>query len=363
MRKKIFIALFFTLALLMTSCGASDSTNDAISEYQDDNNFVNFNTLHHAANSELGFYFTDIVYDQQLMFYDKKSKKSVPLCGKPNCSHNNKDCNAFLDGIEKVFYYDDSVYVIASSKEEVTTFVLYKLSKDGSTREVVTKLFSYDDEDGGISLEFVIHRGYAYMVKNWSSSGNKERTTKLESFSLDDPEKKITIFENKCVNSYIYIEYISGNHIYVLSNVNKGEASSGKPTQYSQIDVNTKESKKLDIPNQGVFYGEHNQLIYYFSNDMKTLCSMKMDGSDPKKIYEIEYDMPIIYCCGNNGILYENSFESKKPTLTLVGWDGKEVFKYKNNDNLCPICCDENTIFFRNDKKNIALTLEKMKNE
>ena len=69
------------------------------------------------AMSEDGIYY---FVDDYLKFYDYSSKKKVIVCNKPNCKHDNKECNAFYedDVAEKGFmdsltinYYEGYLYM------------------------------------------------------------------------------------------------------------------------------------------------------------------------------------------------------------------------------------------------------------
>lgn len=119
---KRFIYNFICLVLLVstfTTCNenSQDSNNPSQDENnstsQNDNNektLMDFSNLHFKEYStttyhEGGFY--EVAFDSEgensdgqsnvlIYFHDIQSMLSVPLCNKPDCTHNNANCNAYF---------------------------------------------------------------------------------------------------------------------------------------------------------------------------------------------------------------------------------------------------------------------------
>ena len=88
--KKIIIAAYILLCICLTGCGGTNQ-KDYGENYNQEQDAQNFSMIRNAAATENGFY---VLQDQYVYFIDKKSKKAVPLCGKPNCKHKDNSCNA-----------------------------------------------------------------------------------------------------------------------------------------------------------------------------------------------------------------------------------------------------------------------------
>ena len=101
--------------------------------------------LTEVSKSEYGYYFYEIDYSKAmfiLMFYEPESKLAISLCNRPNCRHNNKECNACFmnDSLydeqyinSYLQYYDGFLYVVGYDSEY--NVGLYSVSADGSSRE------------------------------------------------------------------------------------------------------------------------------------------------------------------------------------------------------------------------------------
>ena len=172
--KKIIIAAYILLCICLTGCGGTNQ-KDYGENYNQEQDAQNFSMIRNAAATENGFY---VLQDQYVYFIDKKSKKAVPLCGKPNCKHKDNSCNAYFTHPENIQAYAGNLYVVAGGSEELTCS-LYRISLDGSQREELKVLFRYDSGDSGCSLDFTIHRGYGYMAVNWMQKDREKKTQTL----------------------------------------------------------------------------------------------------------------------------------------------------------------------------------------
>lgn len=120
-----------------------------------------------------------------LFYYDYDAKKYTKVCNKPECTHSDDSCNAFLpDALIEVSYdtsliqkYDDAIYMGGLDGKKAC---LYKVACDGSERGKAIELFDAEvsvSKDGGATLaeytsfEFCIHRGYVYYcIRNGQNS-------------------------------------------------------------------------------------------------------------------------------------------------------------------------------------------------
>ena len=116
--------------------------------------------MKYAAYTDEGFY----VYDDStlvLSFVDKKSCKIVLLCSKPDCFHNDVDCDAFYYGFQAVFAYDKQIYVVADDMA-TSTICLFRINKDESERTLIKTLFAKEN-NSSYSFDVALHKGCLYM--------------------------------------------------------------------------------------------------------------------------------------------------------------------------------------------------------
>lgn len=147
---------------------------------------------------------------RQIIFEDKVSGKQIPLCNKPNCTHEYTDtkeqeCNSYVG--ELIGVYDGVLYAVDREQWDTMSsenyapihHSLYSVALDGSGREALTKVFtSYVVKDGNKSrnsnayVQSIIHRGYYYAfvsmqerdasimeITRWSLLGNPEEEVLL----------------------------------------------------------------------------------------------------------------------------------------------------------------------------------------
>lgn len=139
------------------------------------------------------------------MYYDTKSGQRVPLCNRPNCNHDEEECNASFnrtitgkDGFVRTFvqYYEGAVYIFGHDPEHNVN--LYQVAADGSFWKKYMTIYKADmtpPEGSGSnsdaqSLSWTIphvqiHRGYVYYVLP------DEKEPKLRRIALGGTETEV----------------------------------------------------------------------------------------------------------------------------------------------------------------------------
>lgn len=99
-----------------------------------------------------------------ILYYDKGSGNSGPLCSKPDCDHSGNECDAYVCGASSLQYYDGSLYFVALDPNTfpIETW-LWKSDSSGKNREKIKQL----DRESIIYYyqpqSFVIHRDNLYL--------------------------------------------------------------------------------------------------------------------------------------------------------------------------------------------------------
>lgn len=106
----------------------------------------------------------------KVWFSDKKNRDWLPLCGRPDCMHDDKNCNALLEGNtgSKIWLYGRHIYYVSDYES------LWRMALDGSAHE---KVLDFEFESPDYVGSFYFHD--KYLVLN--SVG----------FSEDDPDREV----------------------------------------------------------------------------------------------------------------------------------------------------------------------------
>ncbi len=270
--------------------------------------FANYNS--HVTKSEHGYYFFDTGHMGFMMYYDINLGQKVPLCNRPDCRHDSKDCNAYYmaimnpaDGIHYstnyVQFYDGSLYVIGYDEEEYVN--LYKISEDGSSREYSTALFKADftPSDGVVSRdsrewstpEVCIHRGYVYFIDL------RETEKKLRRVKIGESEAEV-VYENES-QSEVYRILPYGDYVFFQAAGVLGEEAEWDGNIYA-YDIR---SGEIQMVKKGVFttYTIAGEQLYYCDDSGIWGCSLvtmeeKLLVKDVKSL-NFSTDGKYIYTC------------------------------------------------------------------
>ena len=137
-------------------------TDEFLPDYDADPSFIQFlsTSMFALCQTEDTIYAsrTGLNKTNFVMYADKATGISGPLCGRPECLHNDSTCNAYvLSYADGLCVYDGKLYW-ANRRSAIT-----RMNLDGANRETVSSVGSvYDNANKSPSV--VIHRGYLYVA-------------------------------------------------------------------------------------------------------------------------------------------------------------------------------------------------------
>ncbi len=184
---------------------------------------------------------------QCIMFVDKKSGAVAPLCGKPECLHNDENCSAYVCRssealLRALSFYDGMLYWL---QQDGAKLRLCRQKEDGTAREIVSEL---SGSAFGSSSVF-LHRGYAYVmnITNKVVDGITLSSSTLRAIPLDGGEA-VKIADS---DASMYVEPL-GNGIYIMLyecvGQNLGEMNTGKQTlELYRWDMKTRVAELLAV--------------------------------------------------------------------------------------------------------------------
>ena len=168
--KKRLIALFllFTLLIVLSSCKTFNEKNldtDNITETSNvfngdinDRRFTRFRQSDGCSYSQFvetpeGIYYLKDFY---VYFSSDGISKYVKLCSKPDCLHNDSDCNAYA-GANLISYYDGYIYYVAIDK---FNHYLFRMNMDGTGHVNIKPISTTNERYTGF-----FEHGYLYYYK------------------------------------------------------------------------------------------------------------------------------------------------------------------------------------------------------
>ncbi len=320
-------------------------TDDPLPDYDAPLSFAQLGNSfgHTMCESENGWYSElDGSRDNYIMYTDKKTGAVMPLCGKPECTHDSSSCNANIGGDAlRLQMYDGALYCVMSGS-------VLRMEPDGTKRETVCtvdwKIINLYTNDPFVQ----IHRGYLYYFGSTYDVENGEKvwTASVTACALDGSET-FRVFEKKysdedSATPRVNVRFI-GNDMYIM--VTHQKYNEG--FYYADLfkwDVKTRQVEALytepfpdgtvpfnfdcmPVSGDGIYFGAWNNSIppsseeyvpdfsvMKYSFETKSIVSvMKLEGD-----VDIQFTKNSIVIDGENSMQYVYSF------------DGKELFQKKH---------------------------------
>ncbi len=141
-------------------------TAEALPQYDHDNTWTHRLGESNSCATEDTLYFSYI--GENIYYCDLSTGIIGPLCGKPECSHDDSQCNAYAMNAHGLSVYDGRLYWLDINAEHDPT--VYCMALDGTDRTAVCSFaLSQFQKVAGGTVAF--HRGYAVF------SGRKRAVT------------------------------------------------------------------------------------------------------------------------------------------------------------------------------------------
>ena len=370
-KKKIIVFSLFIVCIVVAAIaatyfmGKNKENSDTVNEYGFESDFkcstkkVDLETMNFKADkngsyeeSNESFAMTEdgIYYfvDEYLKFYDFSSKKKVTVCNKPNCKHDNKECNAYFETsvAEKgymdtttIIYYEGYLYM-AGCDDDGKVY-LYRISKDGSSREKYMQLYGANFTDVGrqgetedfsrtwICPDIVIRNGYVYYMFTSEDTCSGLMRKKLGS---DKVEYVVKAKEDMHFQAY----RINSNGDYLLFQVGVyNEDYTDMDAALYALNDTTDEIVKLVDDFQGRYY-MRDDCMYYLKY-REGLYRYSFSDGKTKKILPAEYFVDFITINKNSILCYSVGDPVKEFDLDgtlLREHDEFGYIAYKSDDYL-----------------------------
>lgn len=382
--KKTYISLIIASILCLAGCNKNNNVNTSgNSKITKTSGFTieqdNYEAQPYWASWQNNLCKTDggyyIYSNSFLYYYITDSNIAMPLCNKSDCTHDSRDCNAYL-GQEYSYTlaeYDHQLFMLRHNDSDV---MLVKYETDGSGN--YTELFKVGEysaqNDDFFSWNIVFNNDKCYVYNYYPY--NAESKPVITEYSLDGKNAKKTISLDGISGDNLTLASVKsyGNKIfYSFQTMIPDLDTKFRPAdEYTGIFVyDTEQGTTMQLfKNQNIrdfAVNEENNTIYYFvTGEGLKMSSLDNPNSKAETIYPsttnidcclLSYDGEHLYL---DNVFWANLIGGEK-SLIVFDKTGKQLNSINLDsfpENPTPLYGDNQNLFFANgsiviDKSNI----------
>ena len=165
-------------------------------------------------------YFSEYLGGNLIYYADKATGICLPLCGKPECTHRDENCNAYVasSGPACLTSYNGRLYWVGSEKiNNNWKDCIVSAAYDGTDRKVVRELTDWWDSSNRTyaNLQLKFHRGYIYKgyIIDEVENGEAKKIAYVKAFPVEDDREAFVVLREEVPNSVMlnvqcYEEYV-----------------------------------------------------------------------------------------------------------------------------------------------------------
>lgn len=206
-KMRYLLLILFILLFPLGSCKAEPSSNNAVSnpsispsiaEKTDEVDDLFYDPSSFRQDRSASGVLVDtgqsIYYllSKYIYYGEKGNPAFTILCGRPECKHNNEDCNAYIPSFSFSIFNDEIFYYQIAFGDGSHTIELWKMQLNGSQHEKVKDVF--EKPGGQLLINGYFHEGYFYypdLNVDLISTGYSESGIYRIALDKDSPLEKI----------------------------------------------------------------------------------------------------------------------------------------------------------------------------
>ncbi len=274
MKKNIAVSaliLIIVVMLLFSACSSQDFGNS--------NSNLPDPTLFRQQDRERYFIELDDIYycilDCMTYFSEKEKLEFYPLCNKPDCKHDNSNCNAYAGAA--LGYWKEHLYGAVLLEGEPRIF---RMNLDGTEHTKIADLEQPVNPAGtaGGFYRFYVHNGYMYYEVS-NEGMNALFRTELETGKT---ERLLTDLLHGETQFSSTLRFNEQTFYFVLYD-------EGIRTLYC-VDTTTLEALKVrEWPLENRGWSVYGNIIYYYASDRAIFCEYDLTTGEEKTFSQQDY--------------------------------------------------------------------------
>lgn len=285
--KKVVI---YCATILLLLAGCTNTPQDKLQEITASADYSQANLRNGFVETPEGYYYQN---DNLIYFCQRGGDAFYPLCSKPNCAHNDENCNAWC-GVA-FGYYNDALYAVLSDAT-LGQYDLVRMNLDGTDHTVVTH---FAPEQGG-GYQFYFHQGKLYIYASADLSlPLEEQTDRLILLDLSDNSQTEPFSDFFREGNRFSILSLYGDKLYVLAQ----EDPAQEDFCVMELDCATGRARELLSLQLGIVYATDTTFCYLEPGVGFRECDLKSGeikdcGLPVNDAWWAAYDEDYIYLMG-----------------------------------------------------------------
>lgn len=213
----------FALLIMVSLLGCVKPTQKEKRDFDSTRSFSHYYTSVRAAETPDTIYFLGDT-NLYLKYVDKASGINGVFCGKPECRHQTKDCNAYLGLIVDALFVDSGrLYWISTEFDSRLKDFIYSMALDGTDRRQGAELpEDFIPSGTAAHRHYVLHDGWLYFgdVSEEIVDGEPILHNYVAAFPLDASQEPLVILREETPEggyNNLSIQFYGG-YLYILTN-------------------------------------------------------------------------------------------------------------------------------------------------
>lgn len=285
--KKVVI---YCATILLLLAGCTNTPQDKLQEITASADYSQANLRNGFVETPEGYYYQN---DNLIYFCQRGGDAFYPLCSKPNCAHNDENCNAWC-GVA-FGYYNGALYAVLSDAT-LGQYDLVRMNPDGTDHTVVTH---FAPRQGG-GYQFCFHQGKLYIYASADLSlPLEEQTDRLILLDLSDNSQTEPFSDFFREGNRFSILSLYGDKLYVLAQ----EDPAQEDFCVMELDCATGRARELLSLQLGIVYATDTTFCYLEPGVGFRECDLKSGeikdcGLPVNDAWWAAYDEDYIYLMG-----------------------------------------------------------------
>ena len=286
---------------------------------------------------------------QFLYYYDAKTKQAAPLCGKPECTHDDPECSACIGNAIGVSGRGEHIYwVTPEFNSGDDGYILYRMNADGTKRKKLRKLSKINENvlpTGNFMALYDSKNAYFCGNRTNILDGEEIQTTALYCCPQEAEEMRVLYEEQELRAPVIQIYK---NHLYLSLTRQSVTEENGDYILSSDFSL-----RRYDMENweeEILFRGELDFVPYgFFVLDDRILITAVSSGNSRVFAYDFEKktieaalkfgegdEYEVLYVDDNRvvGYTYPDFPDFSRKKVKVTDFEGKVLLEAESEEKM-----------------------------